>query len=719
MLIVNTLIKWADNNQVIERVLWLNNNDDLTFVIDINANNLPFQRKVSDLELYLKNGEIEIENEDPTIRVISEDSLTILNIEKRDKAWEIITSLVANEPYIYISNKRSSMVKEISMKYKISEKTILNYLKRYWIRGKIKNALLPDFYNCGGRGKEKSVGDIKRGRPRKYNNLFGYGVNINEEIKKTFRVSIKKFYNTSSKKSLVLTYELMLKEFFNNGYKFENGLEIPVLKSSNEIPTLTQFRYWFNKERDIRKEISSRISAKKYYQQHRQITGSSTSEALGPGSIYQIDATIADVYLVSRFNRNWIVGRPIIYNIMDVFSRMIVGVYVGFEGPSWAAAMNALANAATSKIEFCKQYDIEISEEEWPVNYLPETILADRGEFEGSNVENIIETLFIKVKNTPPYRAEMKGIIEQHFHTLNTTIKPFLPGTIDSNQRERGDRDYRLDAKLDIYQFTQIIIRCILFHNNHHILKNYSREEMMIQDNINPVPKDLWSWGIKNRSGSLRTVSDEIIKLYLMPKGTALVTAKGIKFKNIYYYSNTSIKERWFETARNSGSWKINVSYDPRNMDNIYFINANEKSFQKCSIFEHQSKYLNKTYEEIEYLIQKERTEIKNNSTKEVQSKVDLISHIEDIVQKAEKQTNESCSRNISKNKKLKGIRDNRLAEKNINRQTEAFMLVEVETDQRDSDVDTCTSKYDESEFGGDLKLLKRKQKEELKKLNE
>ena len=82
-----------------------------------------------------------------------------------------------------------------------------------------------------------------------------------------------------------------------------------------------------------------RRSAKKYEQENRPIMGSSTAEALGPGSIYQIDATVADVYLVSQFNRNWIIGRPVVYGVIDVFSRLVTGIYIGLEGPSWVGAM--------------------------------------------------------------------------------------------------------------------------------------------------------------------------------------------------------------------------------------------------------------------------------------------------------------------------------------------------------------------------------------------
>jgi len=59
------------------------------------------------------------------------------------------------------------------------------------------------------------------------------------------------------------------------------------------------------------------------------VLGSSSTDAIGPGSVFQIDATVADVYLVSRFNRTHIIGRPVLYIVQDCFSKLIVGLYVG------------------------------------------------------------------------------------------------------------------------------------------------------------------------------------------------------------------------------------------------------------------------------------------------------------------------------------------------------------------------------------------------------
>jgi hypothetical protein len=75
-------------------------------------------------------------------------------------------------------------------------------------------------------------------------------------------------------------------------------------------------------------DISKRKGEAKYASEHRTILGKSDYGIMGPGAKYQIDATIGDIYLVSRFNRAGTIGRPVIYFVIDTFSRMIAGMYV-------------------------------------------------------------------------------------------------------------------------------------------------------------------------------------------------------------------------------------------------------------------------------------------------------------------------------------------------------------------------------------------------------
>ncbi|GGF62072.1 hypothetical protein GCM10010912_04030 [Paenibacillus albidus] len=91
--------------------------------------------------------------------------------------------------------------------------------------------------------------------------------------------------------------------------------------------------------------------------------------------------------MVSEYRREWIIGRPIIYIVIDVFSRYIAGIYNGLEGPSWIGAMMALANTTTDKVNFCAQYGINIDPEDWLSSHLPQKLTADRGELEGTSVK--------------------------------------------------------------------------------------------------------------------------------------------------------------------------------------------------------------------------------------------------------------------------------------------------------------------------------------------
>lgn len=45
---------------------------------------------------------------------------------------------------------------------------------------------------------------------------------------------------------------------------------------------------------------------------------------------------------------------------------MIVGFYVGLEGPSWNTAMMALNYTFREKVGLCKEYGVDISHEQWP-----------------------------------------------------------------------------------------------------------------------------------------------------------------------------------------------------------------------------------------------------------------------------------------------------------------------------------------------------------------
>ncbi|MBW4462667.1 MAG: DDE-type integrase/transposase/recombinase [Nodosilinea sp. WJT8-NPBG4] len=711
ILFVNDLIEWQTktvsacitdesdqkpqtSERLIERVLWIDEGYILAFVFNIEAKKgFPHLRKISEILEALSTGIAIKTAKDPWARIIQDEHLTIKEKECRDKAWNIIAPIVVQEPSIYERHIRGPLVKEIvennnagKQKEKLIEKTVYGYLRRFWQRGKTPNALIPDYSNSSGKGQLKGAGNKKRGRPRKYRNDpdIGEGKNVTEQDRRIFRIAINTFYNTPKKNTLKNAYEQMVKVYYKEDIRYdENGVMKSILKPHDEIPTLEQFRYWYKVEHqsDVEKTIKSRKGSKNFSLNNRAILGTSKGETRGPGSRFQIDATIADVYLISQYNSNWIIGRPVIYVVIDVFSRMIAGIYVGLEGPSWLGAMMALANAAADKVNFCREYGIEITEEDWPVHHLPDAILGDRGELLGMPIENnFIPNLHIRVENAASYRADWKGLVERHFATFHGHIKPFVPGYIDVDFRQRGAKDYRLDGRLTVDAFTKIIIRIILFHNRHHNLTKYQRDAEMIADDVSTIPIELWKWGISNRSGKLKSFSEEIVKLNLMPTSKATITAKGIKLygKELYYTCTKAEKEQWFERARSNllttSEKSLIVSYDIRKPDFIYLVSSDGREFKKCFLLDSEDRYSGKNFYDIEYMLSFEQRNNQKYDKKELQEKVDLIAEIESIVAESEKSTDAPIE-TLSNHQKVSNIRDNRAAEKSTRKETEGFEI--------------------------------------------
>ncbi|TCO71810.1 Mu transposase C-terminal domain-containing protein [Marinisporobacter balticus] len=678
---------------------------------------MPKKELIDKLEEEIATGVL-IKIADPFLNNIDEKDLSENARYKRDQQWEIIKKYWDSDKEAFLEKKgREKLFKEIADKENTSRVSIKRIFNRFWERGMTKNALLPDYKNSGAKGKERNLKSKKVGRPKKvdYIGEVQEGINITEDIKKIINLSIDKFYRKKEKPTIKAAYNSMLKEFFSDRY-VENGEIKYNVWSKARIPSYRQFYYWFKNYEDIQKDIIFRGSKKEYELKHRPILGTTAMETDGPGTRFQIDATVADIYIVSSLNRNRIIGRPIVYMVIDVYSRLVTGIYTGLEGPSWMGAMMTLDNMIADKVEFCKEYDIHITKEQWTCKHLPEIIIADRGEFEGYSVENLINNLNIKIENTPPYRGDLKGIVERSFRTVNEKLKHKTPGAIQKEFRERGDRDYRLDATLTLEEFTQILIKMVL-HHNHKIITNYNMDKEMISDELTPTPINLWDWGIKNKKGRLRVIDRDIMKLNLLPRGKASISRAGLKFKKLFYSSQKAIEEQWFVKAKQR--W-VDVVYDPRNMNDIYILHEDGKGYEVCHLLEKSLQYKDCRLEEIIFQEELKEELIEWEKDKQNQLNIDLDKEIEDLVKKANKEKKDTIVETNSKSKKLKGIKENRTLEKEINRKKEAF---EIGRDEKEGIVKAFNKEaVEEDEEEKDIRRLtlmekiKRKRDEKLGK---
>lgn len=668
---VNSLIKYFDsdfNTKCVERVLWISIELDQIVLIRIDQKESPYPEFKSYHEtIQILDTPFAIILEDDPYSDLNSPSKEYLekHQSKRDEKWEIIKNHVDYEPYIYDISNLEVIVGQIKKETGKRSKRIYTILREYWIGGKTKNALLPNYINSGGKGKLKRLGKKKKGRPSKLSIEHAEGVNATQDDMEVFEVAIRTLYK-NKKTTLKEVYVEMRGRYYISGYKMVNGIRTPILMPDNMVPTYRQFLYWYNRTYNFKEKLLNKYGERQYYLTDRPIVGNEAEKVVGPGDTFEIDATIADIYLVSEIDRSRIIGRPVIYIVKDVYSRMVVGVYVGLEGPSWLAAMMALENTTMSKRSYCKKLGLEINDEDWPSQHLPKKIKADRGEFESANADKLVDSFGIQVINTPPYRADLKGIVERHFRILNERIKlHWVPGIVHKDYMTRGGRDYRLDAKLTLKAFEYIIALTILEHNR-TIIKGFLLDKEMMEANIIPTPLNIWTWGVKHKSGLLKQVTRDEIRLNLMPTAKASMTGEGIFFNKMHYICKEAFHDGQLEKARKK-RWKINIQHDPRDVEHIYF------DKQKWSLVDADKYFSGYRLEEVQEFQFVHETQIGNLGTEQKQMTIDTNAIIRNKINNETKLTSSSQNKKDSNRQRLASIRENRKNEKELQRVEEKW----------------------------------------------
>lgn len=635
-----------------------------------------------ELEDLLIRGQAKL-SEDPfeahNLKYVEEGSTSYLKMEGN---WNIIKNEINNFG-LFNSSKRGKIVSGLMDKYSKGHQTINRLFRRYWQRGMSKTAMLPDYYNCGSKGKAKRVDGQKLGRKRSISP--GIGTNISEEMKRILRrIIAQKLFRkkeTPPNSHVFTLWRNLIKSQFPN------------IKSEHDLPTIEQMDYIIKKEYTEVEIKRKQFNKTDFDREFRPLMSTSTAESIGPGYRYQIDATIADVYLVSDSDESRVIGRPTMYFVMDVFSRTCCGLYIGLENPSWVSAMMAISNAVENKVDFCKKYGIDITEEKWPCRGLPSCILADKGELKGTNIESFILANGVSIENAAARRGDLKGIVEKYFDTIQATFKPYMPGIVTPiRSMKKGCSDYRKEAAYTFSEFYEMIISIVIWHNNNNVNFKYDRCEDLPPD-IASVPIDLWNWGIKNLTGKLRSVDSDLVKLNLLPHAKATTSDYGICFKGCYYKCKEAIEKEWFHRKAGKRPRRVSIAYDPRSVNRIYIRpSKNFKEYWVCYLSDRSRRFFNKTFWEVDHVLKEENKTNKIASIKSYTPKGKLL---EDIDSKSKKARERARKLSMSASQKIKNIKQNREKEKALERQKNYFAFSD-ESKFKVDDPDICD---EENEF--------------------
>ncbi|MBV7538358.1 Mu transposase C-terminal domain-containing protein [Duganella sp. sic0402] len=584
MLLRNDLLHYTHPSPRTVRILWIAPEQHHAYVFDVAALSADVETiPLSALHADLQAGHASLLPADPYLVLVSQELLPAKHLQLRARAWQIIESLVAQEPAIYEARLRGQLIAQATAQHGVSHPTIYRYLRRYWQRGQTPNALLPDYGNSGGRGKVRQASaGVKRGRPRKNGADAGPGLNADEEIRRTFRVATARYAAAHARFSRLGAYQQMLADFFVERRIDASSGRVQLMPGSaaREVPTFGQFNYWLDHDDDRPPEVSRRasagtdanaVSSAASHAAHPGNPGAPqhatpaplTAAALPPGrpgASFHLDAVRAEVQLVARTDRGQALGRPLVYVVMDSFSRMVCGLYVGMGEPQWPHAMLALAHCGADKQRYSQQYGRQIDAGQWPCRHLPETLFVNTVLTMGWSGDALLNNFNLRCLAVDDGPSDWRTVLEKRFRLL----APAAQGA-----------PCRLDGVMDIDQFTRIVIDCILYHNNRQALAHAG----------GATPRRLWEWGVEHRGGGLKIYPEHLIRFNLMPVAQASVTAAGIALNDSVYTCARAINERWYERARLRGSWPVKVAYDPACMETVYLLDpSTPMQFHACQI---------------------------------------------------------------------------------------------------------------------------------------
>lgn len=275
----------------------------------------------------------------------------------------------------------------------------------------------------------------------------------------------------------------------------------------------------------------------------------------------EVDHTILDVHAVNP-ETGKVEGRPTLTVILDVHSRMVLGLYIGFEPPSQLSVMRALRHAILPK---------DLSEERykgidgsWPTYGNPTTLICDNGlEFHSDSLKRFCGELNIDLQFCPKKSPQYKGTVERFIGTLNRQVCHMLPGTTFSNVKQRGEYDSEGKACLTLEEIRTLIYRWTV--------DIYSQQ---IHSVTKRPPIALWQEGLKTIEPMLPE-SVQQLNLALTLETRRTLTHQGIEIFNQFYNSSAlkALRERAPE------NYTVIVRYDEENIGSIWVYDERSADF--------------------------------------------------------------------------------------------------------------------------------------------
>lgn len=441
-----------------------------------------------------------------------------------DNDWKIAQErLDAIQPLLQMPYRTKKNVQNRAKELDLNTATLYRWIKAFQATGRL-SALLP------------AQVSKSRGKPR-----------FEKKIEDHIKSAIKQVYKPPT---------LSIKETYDRAKELceMEGLEPPSLGTvRNRIMTTSD-------EEKFRRRRGKRAARDKFDPAVSKFPGATT-----PLSVIQIDHTLLRPMLVDDEYRLPI-GRPWLTLAIDVFSRVIYGMYLSLEAPSAMSTGLCLVHGMLPKDKWLAARGVT---ERWPVWGIPGTVHSDNGgDFRGDMLKLAAKNLRFILAWRPVKNPKYGGHIESLCGTLKEDLDREVPGVVPEHLSGKEYYDAEKEAALT---FTELEVWLA-----EYVAREYNQRR---HSGIGTAPLKRFEEGIFGTDDQPAVglpdlpFDERTIRFNLTPYEERTVQQYGILWDGIYYYSD--VLRPWINATVPGSTKKTKrkfiVRRDPRNVSSVYF----------------------------------------------------------------------------------------------------------------------------------------------------
>ena len=419
--------------------------------------------------------------------------------------------------------------KQVAEKYGVHHSTLYRWRDGYLATG-LMSSLLRGRPN-GGKGK-----------PRLKNQI----------VEQLLQQAIDEYYLTDAKQSVKATWDYL------DNLCQAGGVKTP------HIGTLRKRIQWRERRAVVAAREGKYVAALRFDPNESQIP-----DAKWPLAIVQMDHTELPVMIVDDINRRPI-NRPWVTFSIDVFSRVVPGMYLSLDHPSAMSAGMCVSHSILAKEKWLADRNADV---EWPCWGVMGSLHMDNAkEFRGNMLRAGCEEYLIDVHLRPVKTPHYGAHIERLMGTVSEELKR-VPGTTFSGPAEKGEYDSEGNAIMTLAELERWLV---------YFLAKYHHR---VHNGIGMSPLQKYKEGllgtktVPGRGLPARRLDEEKVRIDFMPFEERTIQDYGVLW-DVHYFSD--VLRPWINACdpeRPRAKRTFRFRRDPRDISQLYFFEPNAKHY--------------------------------------------------------------------------------------------------------------------------------------------